>query len=53
VFDLIVDGTHGRPLREASAGSTIVSAIVHVTVATAVVVVPLLHVTIFCRPCRR
>jgi len=45
MFDLIVQGQAGRPLRETTIGSRIVSIVVHVAIVTAVFVVPLLRVT--------
>jgi len=45
MFDLIVKGQEGRPLRETTVGSRITSIVLHVIVVTAIVVVPLLRVT--------
>ncbi len=45
MFDLIVQGEEGRPLRQTTAGSRIVSIVLHVILVTLILVVPLMRVT--------
>jgi len=45
MFDLIVEGQTGRPLRKTTIGSRIVSIVVHAAIVTAVFVAPILRVT--------